>query len=131
MKNEITIMRGDVFKLNEILKTLKSNSLSKEGAFVLLDIKIALSHPMKDITEAQKMARENFKPEGTAEGEMTKSSEEKWLKSQWEYMNKYLSEQISISLPWISQEDIYNLVKDNGINLGDWEFLNQYIGKNE
>jgi hypothetical protein len=63
------IKREEIIILNNLLGGKKIGKLSKEGAFVIVDNKIALSKVVKEIEEAQKIASEETKPEALkAEG---------------------------------------------------------------
>lgn len=121
------IKKGDAFRLNEVLSGVKITNLTKEGAFALLNVKIALLEPVRTIKDAQKQAIENFKPAGIVEGVKNPALEREWDKKFTEFMDRYLDEEIEIKLSPISQDDLYELVKENSLELGKAEILNVLV----
>lgn len=121
------IKKGDAFRLNEVLSGVKITNLTKEGAFALLNVKIALSDPVRTIKDAQKQAIEDLKPSAIVDGVKNPALEREWDKKFSEFMDRYLDEEIEIKLSPISQDDLYELVKENSLELGKAEILNVLV----
>jgi hypothetical protein len=119
------IKREEIIILNNLLGGKKIGKLSKEGAFVIVDNKIALSKVVKEIEEAQKIASEETKPEALkAEGaEETKDLKEAWNKAYGEYMTTHLGETVEVELKKLNREDYMALVQENDVTVAEAEFL--------
>lgn len=124
----VTMKKGEVLQLNSILSGLKIGKVSKEGAFALLDTKIALTPVVQKIEEARKIAAEELKPEILKkEGIRDALLEKEWNDRFVDYMDRYLSEEISVKLEKLSRADLFELVQENNLELGKIEILNVLV----
>lgn len=121
----IKMKKGEILQLNNVLASLKIGQVSKEGAFALLETKLTLSPLVKSIEEAQASAANELKPEGLrVDGVKNAILEKEWNDKFIEFMNRYLDESISVQLSGLSREDLYELARDNNIELAKAELLN-------
>ena len=121
----IKMKKGEILQLNNVLASLKIGQVSKEGAFALLETKLTLSPLVKSIEEAQASAANELKPEGLrVDGVKNAILEKEWNDKFIEFMNRYLDESIPVQLSGLSREDLYELARDNNIELAKAELLN-------
>ena len=131
MKTEgIKMKKFEIVGLNNVLSEIKIGKVSKEAAFTLLDVKIELSKHVKEIEDVQKIAAEDLKPEALkkegaedSKDETTVALKKKWNDKFVEFVNKRLEEEVPVKLGTISRDDIYELAKDNGLNVRQIEVL--------
>lgn len=119
------LKKGEVLRLNNVLTGLKIGKVSKEGAFALLDAKIVLTPVVRKIEEVQKLAAEDLKPEELKkEGARNDMLEKAWNEKFVEFMNRHLDEEVSVEFSCLSRNDLFELLRENNLELGKAELLN-------
>lgn len=113
------IKKGELLQLYNTLSELKVGGVSKDGLFAILDTKIALAPVVKKIGEVSKLAAEELKSVDDDKNEA--------LEKLTEFMNRHLEEDVSLSLPHLSKDDLYAITKDNHIEVYKAEILNKLL----
>ena len=119
------IKREEAIVLNRLLENRKIGKISQDGAFALLDNKIALSKHVKALEEAQKIASEECKPEELKKegAEETEELRKLWNEKYGEYMIKHMGEMVDVELKKLNREDYMLFVQSNDLSIGEAEFI--------
>ncbi len=115
------IKKGELLQLYNTLSELKIGGVSKDGLFAILNTKIALAPVIKKIGEVSKLAAEELKSVDADK------DDKKALEKLTEFMNRHLEEDVPLSLPHLSKDDLYAITKDNHIEVYKAEILNKLL----